>query len=204
MGLSKAGQRLRYIPLEQCWLFPATLIIAATVMLFAGDFGREWFRFERGPIADLELWRIVSGHFVHLGTSHFLLNVAGLMLVWMLAGREFAFRDWLLIAAAAIAAIDIGLWVLSPALQWYVGLSGVLHGLLAAGIVAGLRTRRPDTLVLGTALLAKLAYEQFAGPLPGSEAAAGDTVVVDAHLYGAIGGAIAAAVLIRVRRDAPI
>jgi rhomboid family GlyGly-CTERM serine protease len=174
------------------------------VLLFAGDFGREWFRFERGPIAGLELWRIVSGHFVHLGTSHFLLNVAGLMLVWILAGREFAFRGWLLIGAASIAAIDIGLWLLSPALQWYVGLSGVLHGLLAAGIVAGLRTRRPDTLVLGIALLAKLAYEQLAGPLPGSEAAAGDTVVVDAHLYGAIGGAIAAAVLIRVRRDAPI
>jgi rhomboid family GlyGly-CTERM serine protease len=204
MGLSKIGRSLRHIAFEQCWLFPATLIITATVLLLAGDFGREWFRFDREPIAELELWRIVSGHFVHLGPSHFLLNVAGLVFVWIIAGREFAFRDWLIVAVASIAAIDIGLWVLSPALQWYVGLSGLLHGLLSAGIAAGLRARRPGMLILGIALLAKLAYEQFAGPLPGSEAAAGDTVVVDAHLYGAIGGAIAAAVLIRVRRGASI
>jgi rhomboid family GlyGly-CTERM serine protease len=204
MGLIKVGRKLRQIALEQCWLFPGALIIAASVLLLTGEFGREWFRFEREPLADLELWRLVSGHLVHLGTSHFMLNVAGLILVWILVGQAFAFRDWLTVTMSSIVAIDIGLWLLSPALQWYVGLSGVLHGLLAAGVVAGLKTRSIDAIFLGIALLGKLAYEQFAGPLPGSQAAAGDTVVVDAHLYGAIGGAIAAAVLIRVWRSAPI
>ena len=204
MGLSKVGRSIRQIAFEQCWLFPATLIVTSSVLLFAGDAGRDLLRFEREAIADLELWRVVTGHLVHLGLSHFLLNVAGLLLVWILAGREFPFRDWLVVGIASVAAIDIGLWLLSPALQWYVGLSGVLHGLLAAGVVAGLGARRPDAMVLGAVLLIKLAYEQFAGPLPGSEAAAGDRVVVDAHLYGAVGGALTAAVLIRVRRSAPI
>jgi len=47
-------------------------------------------------------------------------------------------------------------------------------------------------------LLAKLAYEQLYGALPGSAATAGGPVIVDAHLYGSIAGIIAAvAILIR-------
>ena len=49
----------------------------------------------------------------------------------------------------------------------------------------------------------KLAWEQFAGPLPGSESGSGGPVIVDAHLYGAVGGLLAA-VLIRVRTSAAI
>ena len=204
MGLLKDGRLPGVTAIRQCWRFPAWLVIAASVLLLAGDFGREWFRFDRQAIADFEIWRLLSGHFVHLGTAHFLLNATGLILVWLIAGREFGFRDWGIITLASIAAIDLGLWLFSPALTWYVGLSGVLHGMLAAGILAALRQRRIDTVVLGIALLAKLAYEQFVGPLPGSETAAGATVIVDAHFYGAIGGAIAAIALIRVRRAAPI
>jgi rhomboid family GlyGly-CTERM serine protease len=204
MGLIKDGRGLRAAAVRQCWRFPGWLIIVASVLLVAGDFGREWFRFDRDAISDLEIWRLLSAHFVHLGTAHFLLNAAGLILVWLLVGRAFGFLHWAMLAVASIAAIDLGLWFFSPTLQWYVGLSGVLHGLLAAGIVAGLQNRGPEAVFLGIALLGKLAFEQFIGPMPGSEAAAGDTVVVDAHLYGAIGGAVAAAVLIRVRRAAPI
>jgi rhomboid family GlyGly-CTERM serine protease len=202
MGLIKGGRGLPEG--GQCWRFPGWLVILASILLLAGDFGRVWFRFDRAGIADVELWRLATGHFVHLGIAHYLLNVAGLILVWHLFGRDHGFRDWLVIAATSIAAIDVGLWFLTPNLQWYVGLSGVLHGLLAAGVVAGLRQRRVDAVVLGLLLIAKLAWEQLAGPLPGSEATAGDVVVVDAHLFGTIGGSMAAAVLIRVRRATPI
>lgn len=204
MGLFQDASGPRAGALRQCWRFPGWVIIAAAALLLAGDVGREWFRYDREAIADFEVWRLLSGHFVHLGTAHFLLNAAGLILVWLLAGRDFGFRQWLIVSAASIAAIDLGLWWFSPALQWYVGLSGLLHGLLAAGVVRGLQARRPDAFILGIALLGKLAYEQLIGPLPGSEIAAGDTVVVDAHLYGALGGALVAAVLIRVRHAAPI
>ena len=44
--------------------------------------------------------------------------------------------------------------------------------------------------ILGV-LIAKLAWEQISGPLPGSAATAGVAVIVDAHLYGAAGGILA-------------
>ena len=70
--------------------------------------------------------------------------------------------------------------------------------------LAGLAERSGEALILAVVVAAKVAYEQLAGPLPGSEATSGGAVIVDAHLYGVIGGTVVAAALIRVRRAASI
>ena len=204
MGLSKGGEtRLGDSPVLS-WLVPGMIILLALVLMLTGDSGREWLRFERAGIASGEAWRLVTGHFVHLGISHTILNLAGLVLVWLLAGRAFHWRQWLWIMTGSMAAIDLGLWFGAPTLEWYVGLSGLLHGMLAAGAVAGLAERSAEALILAVVVAGKVAYEQFAGPLPGSEATSGGAVIVDAHLYGVIGGTVVAAALNRVRRSASI
>jgi rhomboid family GlyGly-CTERM serine protease len=146
----------------------------------------------------------MAGHLVHLGVSHAILNVAGLVLVWLLVGRAYRWNQWLWVMAGSLAAIDMGLWFGAPSLDWYVGLSGLLHGMLAAGVVAGLVERSGEAAILAAVVAGKLAWEQFAGPLPGSEATSGGAVIVDAHLYGVIGGTLVALILIRVRGRAPI
>ncbi len=144
-------------------------------------------------------------HFVHLGFSHLLLNVLGLLLVWYLIASSLSQAQWLFVILFVVVGIDLGLWFLEPQLLWYVGLSGLLHGLLAAGIVAGFRFGRMDLWILGVALVSKLVYEQLVGPLPGSEQSSGGAVIVASHLYGAVAGLVAAAlIMIRVRRPAPI
>ncbi len=204
MGLGK-GEEMRPGTLSvRAWLVPGIVVLVALALMLSGDSGRDWLRFDRGGVVAGEVWRLLSGHFVHLGISHTLLNLAGLILVWFLVGRAFAWQQWLLVMASSIAAIDLGLWFGSPQLEWYVGLSGLLHGMLAAGIVAGLADRHVEALILAIVVSGKLVWEQFAGPLPGSEATSGGAVIVDAHLYGVIGGTLAAAALIRVRRGATI
>lgn len=169
-------------------------MLAALSLLFeaGGEPARAGLRFERAGLAAGEWWRLVSGHLVHLGPSHMLLNVAALLLLWWLVGSSLTVAGWCLVIAASLASIDLGLWFLDPALSWYVGLSGLLHGLFAAGLVARRRSAPVEALVLGTLLAAKLLFEQIAGPLPGSETSAGGAVVVNAHLYGAAGGLVAA------------
>ena len=98
-------------------------------------------------------------------------------------------RQWLLIVLAALGAIDAGLWLWDSTVRWYVGSSGVLHGIMAAGTVASLRRRDPQGLWLAALIAGKLLYEQRVGPLPFSGTS---EVVVDAHLFGVLGGASAA------------
>ena len=176
----------------------ALVILIATGLMLSGDSGMEWLRFDRDGIAAGELWRLLSGHLTHLGWSHFALNSAGLILVWYLVGAAYSPLAWLLIAAVAIATIDVCFWFLNPELTWYVGLSGLLHGLLVAGILVRLGDLNAETVILAALIVAKLAWEQFNGPLPGSETTSGGPVIVDAHLYGAAGGVLGG-LLTRIR-----
>jgi len=152
-------------------------------------------RYERAGLAAGQWWRLISAHVIHLGFEHALLDVAGLALMWALFARDYSRSGWWLILGLSVIGIDAGLWLLSSTTQWYVGSSGVLHGVLAAGTAAHLRARQPDGWLLALFLVGKLVYEQSAGALP---LTAGGAVIVDAHLYGAVSGALAA-LLLRAR-----
>ncbi len=175
------------------WL-PVAVLVVALLPLVYGDAGRDVLSYERLAITGGEYWRLVTGHITHLGWTHFAMNAAGLLLVWLLVGGAFSALRWCVAAAIIVAVIDAGLWLLSPEVWWYVGLSGLLHGILAAGLVASLPPPRVETMTLAVLLVAKLAWEQLSGPLPGSVAGTGGQVIVDAHLYGAAGGVLAALV----------
>ena len=176
------------------------LLTAVLVLSWAGDEPlRLALRYERTAALGGEYWRLLTGHFVHGTTAHLLLNLAGLAVVAALFARDYSLGGWLLILGVSIAAIDIGFVFYEPQLQWYVGFSGVLHGALAAGAIAWIRHEsRQLALGLLVVLVGKLAWEQWRGALPLS----GDMpVIVDAHLYGAIGGALAAGILWLRRPD---
>jgi rhomboid family GlyGly-CTERM serine protease len=154
-------------------------------------------RYERSGLQQGQYWRLLSAHFVHLNAHHLLLNVLGLLLLWVMFARDLPPRQWLVVALASIGAIDAGLWFISTQVLWYVGASGVLHGLWAAGAVTSWRERRAYGVVLSCALAAKLCYEHFAGPNPLD---VGLPVITIAHIYGALGGALAAVVFARAPR----
>ena len=201
MGLRQGDSSHPQTSAASVWLLPALIAGTAGILELFGTTARELLSYDRAAMLDAELWRLISGHFVHLGVSHLLLNVAGLLLIWYLISACFSWRQWLLIMLTVIVGIDLGFWFLQPQLIWYVGLSGMLHGLLAAGVVAGTHAGRLDAWILGVVLVAKLLYEQLAGPLPGSAETSGGAVIVVAHLYGAIAGAVAAGlILISVHR----
>jgi rhomboid family GlyGly-CTERM serine protease len=150
-------------------------------------------RYDRAGLAAGQWWRLVTGHIVHLDLEHAGLNSLGLVLMWALFARDYKPRQWLPIMLATIGAIDAGLWLRDSTVAWYVGSSGALHGMMTAGTLAHLRRRDLDGWILAAFIVVKLFFEQRAGALPFS--GSGHGVVVDAHLYGALGGVIAAAFL---------
>lgn len=178
----------------------AALLACLALLAVLACGGPQWtaaLRFDRFAIAHGEWWRLLSGHWVHLGAAHLLADAGGLVLLWALYARELSPGGWCLVLGCATAAIDAGLWWGEPALQWYVGISGLLHGAWAAGAAAAaLRGQRQGWIML-VALAAKLALEQHEGT---SLFMAGFPVVTMAHVYGAIGGALAVAALALARK----
>jgi rhomboid family GlyGly-CTERM serine protease len=170
------------------WL---TVSIALTCMLLAlcGERVALALRYDRAAIIQgHEYWRLLTGHLLHANTRHLLLNLAGLGLIASLCRACYTFGQWLWVSMLVLIAIDAGFLLRMPDLGWYVGLSGALHGVLAAGAV---RWWRIESLWLAAALssilLAKLSWEQWQGALP---LAGNINVVVNAHLYGAVGGLV--------------
>jgi rhomboid family GlyGly-CTERM serine protease len=176
------------------------LLLACLLLLLptlGGEAAEALLRYERGALAGGQWWRLLTAHVVHLDLRHALLNTAGLALVWALFARNYSAKAWLAIVLGAMAAIDAGLWLRDSTVQWYVGSSGVLHGAMAAGALAHIRLAERDGWLLAALLGAKLIYEQTVGALPFSGS---DPVVVDAHLYGVLGG-VAVAAFVSVKRE---
>lgn len=180
-------------------------LLAACALLLVPQLGgagaNDLLRYERGAIAAGQWWRLLTAHIAHLGLHHAVLNALGLVFLWALFAREWRPRQWALIACIVALAIDGGLWFRDPAVTWYVGASGVLHGLMAAGVFAYIRRGDPLGWVMAALLAAKLCYEQLHGPLP--FAGRGVPVVVDAHLYGALAGLLGAIILRHPERRRP-
>jgi rhomboid family GlyGly-CTERM serine protease len=185
--------------LRNSWVIVA-LLAACLLLAAGGDPVRELGRWQRDAFDTGEYWRLVSGHLVHLGFGHLWPNVVALAIIGLLFEDVFRNVDWARIGAAAAAAIDLGLYMLDPEVSWYVGLSGVLHGYVAAGALALIMRGEKLGVVLAAGVAAKLIFEQVVGPVPFTAASVGGPVVVAAHLYGVVGALLAEGASELVRR----
>lgn len=173
-------------------VFPVALVAVLLLVHWLGGRAAAALRYERDAVLSGDAWRLVTGHLVHADAIHLGWNVLGVAIVGLLFARDFTWRQWLVVLVVSTAATSLGFLLLEPQLDWYVGFSGVLHGLMAAGLVAWLHSSR-DALTWFVAALfaAKLAWEHFAGALPITADSLALPVVHEAHTYGAIGGGLA-------------
>lgn len=165
------------------WLIVASVIILLPLL---GDGLTAVLRYGRQATLNGELWRLITAHWVHLSLVHAALNAAALLLILSLLrgpGTWFSLELGLLVGCQ----LGVGaLLLLRPDVDWYVGLSGALHGYVLVLAVFGYRYR---TAWLILALLtAKVGLELGGGPSPWLEALIGGHVLVGAHLYGTVTG----------------
>ncbi|MBD9370322.1 rhombosortase [Xanthomonas sp. XNM01] len=134
---------------------------------------------ERDGVLDGQLWRLWSGHLLHLDALHAAINITALAVLMHIAARMRQLGPLLVSSLWMMPLLSASLLLLSPGLQWYAGLSGLLHAcaawlLLRHGGVA---------MWTGLALLAaKLAWEQLS---PAAAETSAFPVIHLAHLIGA-------------------
>lgn len=179
------------------YLVPLAVAALAILAQLSSNSVQHLLRYDREAILYGETWRLLTGNFLHLGSMHLLLNLAGLGLIWMFFGARFSHAQWIVIVLVAALATGLGLLAFTPEVGWYVGLSGALHGYFVAGCMAEIRLKLREGWWLLIVITLKLAWEQWHGPMPGTASLAGGEVIVDAHLFGAIAGL--AAILLKPR-----
>ncbi len=170
------------------WMIP--VVVAGLAITFQATGLDVELRYDRYAIQEGSLWLLISGNYVHLGWGHVFLNLAGLFMVWWFFNGDFKQHEWLLIFLVSSLFVTCGLYLFNPHLVWYVGLSGLLHGLFLAGGLRLLATEFKFAAVLIISIVGKLMYEQWMGSLPGTSEMSGGPVVVNSHLFGAIGGVV--------------
>jgi rhomboid family GlyGly-CTERM serine protease len=164
--------------------------LAVGVWFVPGAF--DALAYNRSKIFDGQLWRLITGHWVHFSASHLFWNLVVLVPagIWLEKRDRCAARATLLLSPLAIS---LALLAFTPSLAIYAGISGVASGVLVALAVHGLRTEpRARWLWLAVLVLfaAKIAIESFrARPLNPELAAQAIASVPLAHLVGAAVGA---------------
>ena len=153
------------------------------------EWANPWLEFDRAAIEQGQVWRIVTCHLVHLNVWHLLLNLAGLLL----CGVFFAdlldrWRFWSWLGFCSLVA-GLALYGLDSQLRYYVGLSGILHGLLVLCLLLGWR----GNPWLHSLVLLIIAGRLFSEHNPGYDINylhnwIDGSVYVNAHLYGAVSG----------------
>lgn len=85
--------------------------------------------FNRIAISNYEIWRLISGGFVHANELHLLLNILGLFFLLMLYELQIKVTIWCVVSLSLVFSINTILYLFLPSTIFYLGFSGALHGL---------------------------------------------------------------------------
>jgi membrane associated rhomboid family serine protease len=139
---------------------------------------------------------IVSAPFLHVGFGHLASNT----IPFALMGAVIALGG--LVRVAAVTAVvglvsGLGTWLTAPPDTVTLGASGLVFGYATYLVARGFLSRRLVELAAGAAVVAIWGFALLQGVLPQ------DRISWQAHLFGAIGGVIAASLLAGARRPEP-
>lgn len=167
------------------------LIIIVSLMAILEPLSSQFLMYDRELIEAGEFWRILTAHFVHLSFPHMAGNGMGLILLAYISGKYLNNLLGLALLLWCVLAVGLGLYCFADYLQRYVGLSGVLHGLLLVAPFISRHYSQRIALMFMSIILLKVAWEQtpFYDDMA-LHSTIGGRVEANAHLYGTLAGLV--------------
>lgn len=109
--------------------FPLITLALLVTSLFASlsPLATEVLIYDRPAIAHGEIWRLLSGHLVHLSPSHLVADLVGFGITSALIEQRWGRKIAVLHTAMGLG-IGLALWLCDPELERFGGLSGLAYG----------------------------------------------------------------------------
>ncbi|MDQ3587854.1 MAG: rhomboid family intramembrane serine protease [Actinomycetota bacterium] len=139
---------------------------------------------------------VATAPFLHAGFGHLASNTVPFAAL----GLAIAFSGLVRLAAVTLIVMlvgGLGTWLVAPQNTVHIGASGVVFGYAAYLIVRGIFNRSAGELALAAVVVLFMGGALLGGLVPRSG------VSWQGHLFGALGGVVAARLLARPRRRPP-
>ena len=139
---------------------------------------------------------IVAAPFLHAGFGHLIGNTVPFVVMGVLIALSGAAR---VLAVTGIVALvsGVGVWLIGPEHTNHIGASGIVFGYATYLMTRGFYNRSAVEIVVGIAIAAIFGTALLGGLAPQ------EGISWQGHLFGAIGGVIAARLLMRDRDRGP-
>lgn len=175
-------------PLKNYGFIGILIIITGLIQLNAPE-STLLLRYQGDALQQSECWRFFTANLTHSGWNHWLLNMAGLVLI------DYLFQPFVkpmlragLMLFCMLLNILLLEWMLN--LTWYVGLSGALHGYLVGLALLSFKTARISNALILAGVTIKLFAELNFEINQVTAQFINSNVVEEAHLYGSISAVI--------------
>lgn len=156
-----------------------------------GDEINSLLQYQRNLILQGEVWRLMTCHLVHVNINHGIMNLLAIALIVLVFGSKLTYIGWLSLIAFLGLFISLCLLFFSPDIVWYLGFSGITHGLLVFALIKSSLSGDKLHIFALLLIILKIGREQLPNfDIYHLSAYISAPVVVDSHLYGAIGGAV--------------
>lgn len=167
---------------------PLLIIIISVILALSDSLSSDLLAYDRQQLNSYQLWRLITGHFLHTNGMHLLLNIAGLILLWALHGHYYQTSHYLSIFLILCLGTSSCLYLFALQMHWYVGLSGVLHGFFVIGAYFDIQHKFKTGWIMLVGVLTKVGHEQVYGASEGVAQLIAANVAIDAHLFGTVTG----------------
>ncbi len=174
------------------------LLLLVLPVFFLGIFSElanPYLEFNREQVLSGQFWRLFTCNFVHLSSNHMFMNMSVYVLSVLIFGSALSLVAWhgaLLICALAVG---LGLLIFDSNVLVYVGLSGVIYGMILFGLLANIKQNTVIYVLVYVYISYKVMSQQSAAYNPEEmQVFIGGNVIASAHLMGLVAGNLCALV----------
>lgn len=169
--------------------FALSLVWLSFLVILFSPYLSDFFRYQASSVSDGQVWRLITANLCHSNWNHWLLNILGLLIMDYFLKPVVSERLRIGILSFTMLGSVLILHLLMD-LEWYVGLSGALHGYLFAGAILSWRTDKKINSLILVLISLKVVIENFWEINQSTEKLIGANVVEESHLFGVVSALI--------------